>query len=434
MHYIRTAIRQTQAARLLTRHWNATKENILGDGLKLCRRAKAFNSSNPYTAFIAVKTNKSNVRTVDMTDVAHCGNAHLCAYCSGVKAAHMRDWITEIFLPAIKSNNLLIGLLTLTAHHRRDCDWSKFVEKFYLALSEFRSSIKHDLKALGSLGRIRTMESPVGSNGLHIHIHDLFTYTPGVDVSTFEKVALKKWKAALKKFGLSCNGHGIDFQKDGDFDARYIAKEVAAHDTKTSSKSDLQTLFQLLDQSKLKSKQAGDDWIRAAKAIQGRDKWNVGQLANKLGIPSPSDWKKPQEPKLNEEPETLISYPQEQHMVATSPINNREGLALVLRAAFNEEKRTGSLNKMSACLCDETIKCGLDSIKNKHGSLLAYELAGATTQEEKDRILAVRTSLCNFELEDYELTMKNYLNPTPAPVQAFVPTPVMIPDLELDFS
>jgi hypothetical protein len=107
-------------------------------------------------------------------------------------------------------------------------------------------------------------------------------------------IALKKWKNALRQFGLHCSKRGVDIQKDGDFDPRYIAKELAAHDTKTDSKSDLVTLFKLLDKSARGDKQAGQDWIRVAKAIQGRDRWNVGQLASKLGIASPSDWKKPE--------------------------------------------------------------------------------------------------------------------------------------------
>ena len=41
------AIQQHQASRLLTQHYRNTRENILGDGLKLCRRAKdALNNSD----------------------------------------------------------------------------------------------------------------------------------------------------------------------------------------------------------------------------------------------------------------------------------------------------------------------------------------------------------------------------------------------------
>lgn len=432
MNY-RTAIRQHQAARLLNKHYRATKENILGDGLKLCRRAKAHNSSNPDTAYIEV--NKKDGKTIaKMCDVAHCGNAHLCAHCSGVKAAHMRDWITQVFLPEINRRNIHIALLTLTAHHRRDIDWSIFVKNFYLALSEFRNSIKHNLTALGSLGRIRTMESPVGSNGLHIHIHDLFTYTPGTNIDGFLAVALKKWKAALKKFGLRCNGHGVDLRKNGEFDARYIAKEiaaeVAAHDTKTESKSDLNTLFQLLDKSRLGDTLAGNDWIRAAKAIQGRDKWNVGQLATKLGIPCPSEWNKPTELGVEEDKPQRIEYPQVHHMVATAPTNERAGLAFILRAARSELTHAGSVKRMALRMCDETIKSNIELIKRKHAKKLAAKLQEASTEEQENKLVHTQTSRCNFEIQEFKAKIHSYMNPAPTVLNN---APIPFAEDDLDF-
>ena len=55
MKYNATAIQQHQAARLLTQHYRITRENILGDGLKLCQRAKAHHSPTPELALIAVE-------------------------------------------------------------------------------------------------------------------------------------------------------------------------------------------------------------------------------------------------------------------------------------------------------------------------------------------------------------------------------------------
>ncbi len=432
MNY-RTAIRQHQAARLLNKHYRATKENILGDGLKLCRRAKAHNSSNPDTAYIEVN-NKDGKTVAKMCDVAHCGNAHLCAHCSGVKAAHMRDWLTQVFLPEIDRRNIHIALLTLTAHHKRDIDWSIFVANFYLALDDFRLSIKYNLAALGSLGRIRTMESPVGSNGLHIHIHDLITYTPGTNIDGFLEVALEKWKASLKKFGLKCNSHGVDLRKNGEFDARYIAKEiaaeVAAYDTKTDSKSDLKTLFQLLDDSKRGNTLAGNDWIRAAKAIQGRTKWNVGQLATKLNIPCPSDWQKPTELGVEEDKPNRIEYPQVHHMVATAPTNERAGLAFLLRAAVSESTRPGSVKRMALRMCDETIKSNIDLIKRKHAKKLAPKFQDASSEKEKARILSIYVSRRDFEINEFKAKIHAYMNPTPT---VLVQAPLPIAEYDIDF-
>lgn len=431
-----TAIQQHQAARLLTQHYRATRENLMGDGLKLCRRAKAHNSANLDTAYIAVKHTQDGY-VAHMHDVAHCGNAHLCPFCSGFKASNMRQWIDHAFLPEVKSRGLVAGLLTLTAHHQRESDWGEFVKNFYAALEVFANTMRRNFNAIGSLGRVRAMESPVGSNGLHIHIHDLFTYKPGADIDALAAIALTKWKAALRKHGLHCSKRGVDVKKHGDFDPRYIAKELAAHDTKTESKSDLVTLFKLLDKSARGDKQAGQDWIRAAKAIQGRDRWNVGQLAHKLGIPSPSDWKCPEiAPATDAAPVQLIEYPQAHHMVATSPNSERAGLAFILRAARNEAARPGSVQRMALRMCDETIKADIERIKQQHAHRLAQALTPNTTAQEKQRLAGKQFAHCTYAIAEYRATTYAYMHkspsqPAPTPVAS---TPTIAFGLELDFS
>ena len=448
MKYNAQSIQHHQAARLLTADFKKTRTKILGDGLKLCRRAKAHNSANPTTAYIAVKQTQHGY-TAHMHDVAHCGNAHLCAFCASIKAAHMRMWLDQVFLPEIKSRGLAAGLLTLTAHHKRESNWSEFVKSFYLALADFANAMRRNFKAIGSLGRIRAMECPVGSNGLHIHMHDLFTYAPGADIEALTAIALTKWKAALRKFGLHCSKRGVDIKAEGDFDPRYIAKELAAHDTKGESKSDLVTLFKLLDKSARGDKQAGQDWIRAAKAIQGRDRWNVGQLAHKLGIASPSDWKRPEIASLNDAaPVQVIEYPQSHHMVATSPNSDRAGLAFILRAARNEVARPGSVQKMVDRMCAETMTCEISAIKTKLTTQLSQMLKDAardsTTIAEfaiKKQQLGARFNVrYTYALAEYRAKTSAYMYPVQKTIAApgvlapaaFVPT--IEPKIELVFA
>lgn len=447
MKFNATAIRQHQASRLLTRDFLETGTNILGDGLKLCQRAKAHNSHNPDTAIIAVEKKavkekingkwQTNIYTVArMHDAAQCGNAHLCPHCAGYKAAHMRNWIDLALLPAAKTHDLHVGLMTLTAQHRRADDWAAHVKKYYLALSDFNIAMRRDFLKIGSLGKLRAMESPVGSNGLHLHIHDLFTYKPGTKIKSFQKIVFKYWKAALKKHGLSCNSHGVDIKEQGKFDPLYVAKEMAAYDTKDKSKSDLKNLFQLLDASAKGDKQAGDDWLRAARAIQGRDRWNVGQLAAKLGIPCPSDWKKPEGVEKTVDPRRLIiEYPQPQHMIATSPNNTRAGLAFILRAARNEAARPGTTQRMVLRMCDETIKAEIELIKVKHAKKLANLLKPSLTDEEKEKLRGTFFSRCTFAIAEYRATTYSYMHPAPKPApQVQEDYSDLIPGLELDFS
>jgi len=276
----------------------------------------------------------------------------------------------------------------------------------------------------------------VGSNGLHIHVHDLLTYSPTADLEKFQEAALKRWKAALKQFRLSCNSHGVDLKEEGDFDPCYVAKEIAAHDTKNESKSDLKTLFQLLDMSARGDKQASQDWIRAAKAIQGRDRWNVGQLATKLGIPCPSNWKRPEGMEKAVDPRRLlIEYPQSHHMIATSPNNDRAGLAFILRAARNEAARPGTTQRMVLRMCDETIKCEVEQIKAKHAKKLAQLLKPTLTTAEEEKLCGVIFSRCTFAISEYRATTYSYMYPKPsvAPI-AVADTSNLVPGLELDFS
>jgi hypothetical protein len=354
MKYNATSIQQHQAAKLLNQYYRDTGLNIMGDGLKLCRRAKAHNSANPQIAYIAV-TPREGGYMAQMKDVAHCGNAHLCPFCSSTKAAHMRLWLKDVFFVALQKTGLVTGLLTLTAHHKRDHNWAEFSANYFKAQAAFSIAMRREMKTIGSIGRIRAVETPVGTNGLHIHTHDLFTYRLGASIEAFQAIALTKWKSALRKFGMSCNKHGVDIKEHGSFDPYYIAKEIAAHDTKECSKSDLVSLFKLLDKSARGDKHAGRDWIRAALALQGRDRFNVGMLAKNLCVESPSDWKRP-EGVAKTDPVATIEYPQAQHLMATSNDSNRAGLALILHSARQEPNGAGKTQKMVNALCMEYTK------------------------------------------------------------------------------
>ena len=411
MKYNAAQIQQHQASRLLNQNYANTRENILGDGLKLCRRAKAFNSHNPNTAQIALTRQPDGSITAAVHDVVHCGNAHLCAYCSSVKVLHMQKWIKHELVPAVnRQPGMLLGLLTLTASHKYTGSWIEWVNNYFLALAAFAKNMRRIFNEIGCIGRARTFETPVGSNGLHGHIHDLFTYHISTDIAALKIIMLSKWKAALAVYGLHCSDqNGVDIQKHGDFDPLYIAKEIAAHDTKDESKSDLKTLWELLNESARGNKRSGREWVRAARAIQGRDRWNVGQLAHKLEILSPSDWCAPKD-EAKTEPVHIIEYPQSQHMTATESINPRAGLAFILRSARNEFTRPGGTHKMVLRMCDETVKGNIELIKRKYAIKLAEALAN-TKEPAKTRLVAKYYSHCTFAIADYTAKTQLYMFP-----------------------
>lgn len=381
----------------------------------LCRRCKWFHTKEPDNARIDVFEHRDGRYVAHMRDVATCGNAHLCPYCGLVLASHNSAWIEQVLVPAVEVSNKTMSLLTLTAFHQRESDWTAFAKNFFLALSTFYKNMRRDLAAIGFIGRYRGLESPVGPNGLHLHPHDLLVHEPGADLKAFYTIADKKWREALKKHGLRCNRRGVHLKEPGTFDPRYIAKEVASHDSKDKSDFGLRVLPELLSLAARGNEQAGKDWIRAAHALQGRDRWNIGMLASKLGIPAPSDWQPPAEPRT---PVKSITYPQAHHMHATSPSNPRAGLAFILRAAALEARsgKDGKTADMALRMCLETIHADIDELKHKHAHKLAEAIkkTNAATDGERQK-LAVRHLLYWMQdVADYKRETHARLFPAPA--------------------
>lgn len=413
-----TSLRQHYAGEILNKHYNKTGENLLGSGVKICRRVKAFNSQNPQTAQIAVTKQPNNSYTSNMYDVAHCGNAHVCAYCSAVKCKHLRDWLKEVHIPSVLASGRVNGLLTLTAHHHRRSNWTTHTEKFFKAITLFRKTMRKHFELIGCDGRIQATEYPVGENGMQLHIHDMFPYLEGADLEALKEIIIKKWQAALATQGLWCHSeYGVDIKKHGTFDPYYIANEMSAHDTKQNDKvadpdadehEPGDNLFKLLDKYSKGDKHAGEDWLRVAKAMQGRDRFNVGLLAHKLGNPSPSEWIKPVG-EAKTEPSYIIEYPQSQHLTATSLANQRPGLAMILRAARQQLDGTRKVHTIVKRLCDETISCTVATIKAKHAYKLA-DVLSTTREAEKPRVIAKYYSHCTFAIADYTAKTQLYLN------------------------
>lgn len=403
-----------------------------------------------------------------MHDHFTCGNFKFCPHCARAGSAKMRDYITQVFIPAAERQGYARALMTLTASHRRDCDWkANYADLFYKAVTLFSRRMGKAYKGIGCPGQFRAMESPVGSNGLHLHIHDELLYLPGADLEAFEAVAARKWQEACREVGLYCNSHGLHMTTD--FDPCYIAKdetqkkakatafELAAYDTKTKGRN--RTLFDLLDACAKGDGEAGDDYIRATLALQGRARWSIGQLAKKLGIVAPSAWKQTEgEPAdTTPAPAMVIAYPIEDHLIATTPEQKRHSLALILRAARQEMRRPGSVGKMVKALSDEVINTRIRSIRRKYAKRLAKRLDSLWAENihesikhtHKKAILTAECRWMNAALADYTERNK-LLNPEYAEQQrdawkpvnehaetvvtSFATMPAIAPGLELNFA
>ncbi len=460
-------IRMSVMSRLFVEHYKRTGLDIEGSSTLGCQRWKKYTAVNQRSAEIAVGFKNSGL-TSKMHEHFMCNNYKFCPHCARAGAAKMRDFISDIFISSVEQKKMGLAMMTLTAAHTRDCDWKlDIVDPFFKAVKLFSRRMGKVYKSIGCLGQFRAMESPVGPNGLHVHLHDELVYKPGADLAKFETTARQKWMDACKEVGLKCNTHGLHLTTD--FEPHYIAKdetkkeeskktafELAAFDTKTQGKN--KTLFQLLDAAGRGDKQAGDDYIRACIALQGRARWNIGQLAKKLGIPAPSQWRKSEGTATAEKtaPHVIIEYPIEDHLVATTPGQKRASLALLLRAA-RQKQGPGSIERMVKALCDEIINLQIQKIRQKYAKRLAKRLDKLWAEEIhesvkhtiKNAILASEFKWMNAAIAEckerrqmlnpeYAKQQREGWEPLPrdgAPCTALpADTANLVPGLELDFS
>ena len=461
----RNAIRMSTMSRLFARHYKTTGSNIEGSSAIGCLRWKKFTSKAAGHAEIAITVKDGSV-DARMHDHFTCNNFKFCPHCARAGSAKMREYITQVFIPAAERQGYARALMTLTASHRRDCDWkANYADLFYQAVTLFSRRMGKAYKVIGCPGQFRAMESPVGPNGLHLHIHDELLFRPGADLEAFEVVAVRKWQEACKAVGLYCNSHGLHITTD--FDPCYIAKdetqkkakatafELAAYDTKTMGHN--RTLFDLLDACAKGDIEAGDDYIRTTLALQGRARWNIGQLAKKLGIVAPSAWKQTEGEAADNTPAPamVIAYPIEDHLIATTPEQKRHSLALILRAARQEMRRPGSVSKMVKALSDEVINTRVQRIRHKYAkrlskrldSLWAENIHESIKHTHKKAMLAAECRWMNVALAEYAERNK-LLNPAYAQQQREAWAPAreheyevvgtsmrtIAPGLELDFA
>lgn len=264
-------------------------------------------------------------------------------------------------MPAMDLAGLAGGLLTFTLAHTYSEDWGQVVERLFKAYTLFDRRMSKWYKKLGCYGKLKSLEAPIGINGLHAHLHVLMTYAKDADLSGLVKAMTEAWAKAVEEVGGECNEHGFDFKPDcvNDYVAKIeTAHEMASHGTKTA-RSKGKLVGQLLDRAALGDKKAQAEWLRAMGALGGRMRFHAGNLPKKLGIVCPSEWEDHERNDYNDEqreatetPDPIIlRYPQRFHLKATGETSKRAGLAIILRAARKGDIRL--LRKTVDALCAE---------------------------------------------------------------------------------
>ncbi len=350
----REYIRVATASKLLAGYFHANGKNLKGSSVVGCGRWKAY-GKNPNLAEIVV--DESGAR---MHGHFRCGSVWTCDHCARARVAQTRSWIRGALIPAIESRGLNASMLTFTMAHTYGECWIEFMKKLHLAYKLFDKRMSRIFEKIGVLGKLKTLEVPVGKNGIHGHFHSLLIHAAGIDISAFEEIARAAWHRAVIAVGGNCNEHGFDLKSNAVAD--YLAKqeishEMASHGTK-SAKSKGLLLGQLLDKAALGDSKASAEWIRAIEALQGRARFHAGDIAKKLAIPNCTEWEvEEKNDNVSDEVNTVIpqsteiSYSIDKHLKATASDHPRPGLALILRTA-----RSGCPKRVLAvvdALCDE---------------------------------------------------------------------------------
>lgn len=378
-HRNRRSIRRDTARRVIAQHHARTEEQIVGYSMIGCGRWASYQERDGLdrrSAHIAV-TLENGTHHARMHGMFKCGNNWLCDSCARAASADLADYITKEVIPTVERQGLKMVLVTRTAAHHYDQDWTAFTDKFYKAQAIYEQNMRREYRAIGYMGKIRAMEPLIGENGLHLHAHDELVVSTFTDLLHFQERGFEVWQAALKRVGLRCSKYGFDVTTK--FDPTYVAKmedeekaktstayEVSAHDSK-KSRSGNRSQWELLDAIAKGDKQAQDEFIRFARAVGGHKRFHTGNLAEKLGICSFQTFrgmKRQGESKGDAaKPVLLISYPLVKHMLATSPDNERPSMALILRAARQEPRRPGSTVQMVEALCTDYVRQKVERIK-----------------------------------------------------------------------
>jgi hypothetical protein len=219
-----------------------------------------------------------------------CNTRH-CPSCAAAKAADYRDYMKSDIFPSADAQSLTGDLVTLTLAHNMQGDWRATVRALNAAFSHMHNRIRRQLKTLGVVGYIKSVESPVGRNGIHPHIHPLFFRPVHWTVhqqNRFAQLLRSQWEKSLVACGGTCNEHGFDYKPNclNDYIAKFsTAHEVAAHETK-SAKSKGRTFVQLLDDYLRGDQQSGEYFLRWSHAMSGIKRFDTRALAKALGVRS----------------------------------------------------------------------------------------------------------------------------------------------------
>ncbi len=306
----------------------------------------------------------------------------------------MRKYIATHVSPLAKAAHMSCVMITITHQHAKPTDdadllaYKRQADSFYAALQRADSNSWRIYQALGG-GYMYGIEAPMGDNGFHIHAHKIMFYDASVsNVATHIDALIDNTIAALEANDLHVSRNCIDISYN--FDVGYIAKsgtlEIDAKDAPADEarkradweltrqkdnhgRGNNREFVEYLDDVARGDKDAEREVLRHLLAMGGRDRWVVGRgLQKKLGLVAFSKWEEPEgTAQAEREPANIVATIESPRFnIATELINQRPSIALILRAAKNEEHRPGTVGRMVNALMRETVEAHAERITAQH--------------------------------------------------------------------
>lgn len=357
--------------------------------LQICRRKAKHNVDS-----VKISVVGEDKKYAKLHDVFTCKNKIHCPHCKTIAEAKMRDYLKYHVSPLAKAAHMSCVMITITHQHTKPTDDSDLLaykrqgDAFYAALQRADSNSWRIYQALNG-GYMYGIEAPMGDNGFHIHAHKIMFYDASVsNVAELIDTLIDNTITALEAHDLHVSRNCIDVSHD--FDIGYIAKsgtlEIDAKDApadearkradweltrqKTNwGNSNNREFVEFLDDVARGDKDAEREVLRHLLAMGGRDRWTTGRgLIAKLGLTPFSKW---EEPKGTAQAEREIgnvvaTIESPRFNLATELINQRPAIALILRAAKNEENRPGTVGRMVNALMRETVEAHAERITTQH--------------------------------------------------------------------
>jgi len=246
-----------------------------------------------------------------------CGSVWACPVCAS-KISERRKAEVQTAMATAKMKGWKTVLVTLTVSHTNRSDVAFLAENVPKAFRQMFVGRSGEAmrEGLGLKGHIRALETTLGRNGFHPHLHVLMFVDASVSVEQVHELVAPRWQKAAVKVGLSepslDRGCRVD---DGSKAAAYVSKTAWGLDselTKAQVKKGKAGSFSMLDLLLLAGEGdelAGQAWLMYVKAFQGKRQlvWSHG-LKKALVIEEKSDEQLAEE-KTDEESTVLALIP-----------------------------------------------------------------------------------------------------------------------------